>query len=198
MVNSCGNNRNLIFRPTEKICRQTAQLRLNEWPPFWGPFLDPKNGGRFVGKISVTGRKIARGSLFLHVRDRSFPRRCFSMVLQRRRHLFSTPCALRMPWRMCGAPRLKKRRDYNVKVAFRGFPLLCVFLEVPHSELKLCETQTGCRNLFFSWPERYRGGTAHCDGGPSGTEAVPHIVIEGSSGTEAVPRIERPRFKGKR
>ena len=32
-------------------------------------------------------------------------------------------------------PRLKKRRDYNVKVAFRGFSVgLCVFLEVPHSD----------------------------------------------------------------
>ena len=37
------------------------------------------------------------------------------VVLQRREYLFSTPCE-----------HLKKRRDYNVKVAFRGFLLVFV------------------------------------------------------------------------
>ena len=46
-----------------------------------------------------------------------------------------------------GAPRLKKRRDYNVKVAFRGFPLVFVFSWkfLTPIQLKLCKTQTGCR-----------------------------------------------------
>ena len=43
--------------------------------------------------------------------------------------------------------RLKKRRDYNVKVAFRGFPLVFVFSWkfLTPIQLKLCKTQTGCR-----------------------------------------------------
>ena len=47
----------------------------------------------------------------------------------------------------CGAPRLKKRRDYNVKVAFRGFLLVFVFpwKFLTPIQLKLCKTQTGCR-----------------------------------------------------
>ena len=67
------------------------KLRLNEWTPFWCPFLAP-NGGRFVGKIVVTERKKHKFRLFLHVRDKSFPYRRVSMVLQRREYLFSTPC----------------------------------------------------------------------------------------------------------
>ena len=53
------------------------------WTPKRGPFCRQNFSHR---------AKIARVSMFLHVRDRSFPCRCFSMVLQRRRHLFSTPC----------------------------------------------------------------------------------------------------------
>ena len=52
-----------------------------------------------------------------------------------------------VPWRKCGAPRLKKRRDYNVKVAFCGFALVFVFswkFFTP-TQLKLCKTQTGRR-----------------------------------------------------
>ena len=47
----------------------------------------------------------------------------------------------------CGAPRLKKRQDYNVKVAFRGFLLVFVFSWkfLTPIQLKLCKTQTGCR-----------------------------------------------------
>ena len=47
----------------------------------------------------------------------------------------------------CGAPRLKKRRDYNVAVAFRGFLLVFVFSWkfLTPIQLKLCKTQTGCR-----------------------------------------------------
>ena len=68
------------------------KLRLNEWPPFWGPFLDPKTGAVLSAKFWSPGEKQQEFRLFLQVRDRSFPRRCFSMVLQRRRHLFAKPC----------------------------------------------------------------------------------------------------------
>ena len=63
------------------------KLRLNEWPPFWGPFLGSQNGGRFVGKILVTGRKIARVSI---VSART--RQKFSMPLLF--HGFAAPQAL--------------------------------------------------------------------------------------------------------
>ena len=62
---------------------------------------------------------------------------------------------------------MKKRRDYNVKVAFRGFPLVFVFWKfLTPIQLKLCKTKRGV-------------GT------------VPRIVIEGPSGSEAVPRRYR-------
>ena len=71
---------------------------------------------------------------------------------------------------------MKKRRDYNVKVAFRGFPLVFVFswkFLIP-IQLKLVKPKRSV-------------GTVHCNKGPeryrSGTEAVPRIVIEGPSGT---------------
>ena len=63
------------------------KLRLNEWPPFWGPFLGSQNGCRFVGKILVTGRKIARVSI---VSART--RQKFSMPLLF--HGFAAPQAL--------------------------------------------------------------------------------------------------------
>ena len=62
------------------------KLRLNEWPPFWVRFWTPKRG-RFVGKISVTGRKIARVSI---VSART--RQKFSMPLLF--HGFAAPQAL--------------------------------------------------------------------------------------------------------
>ena len=98
----------LFFDRRQKFCRQTApvlgpetdpktgakssghkqiKLRLNEWPPFWGPFLGSQNGGRFVGKILVTGRKIARVSI---VSART--RQKFSMPLLF--HGFAAPQAL--------------------------------------------------------------------------------------------------------
>ena len=99
---------------------------------------------------------------------------------------------------------MKKRRDYNVKVALRGFLLVFVFswkfltpiqLKVkPKRGVGTAHCNRGPRAV----PKRYRGGTAHlgtahCNRGPerhrSGTEAAPRIVIEGPSGTEAVPRI---------
>ena len=42
---------------------------------------------------------------------------------------------------------LAQVRDYNVKVAFRSFPLVFVFSWkfLPPIQLKLCKTQTGCR-----------------------------------------------------
>ena len=71
---TCGNNRNLhYFRPTAKILptngprfgvrfldsktgakssgHKQIKLRLNEWPPFWGPFLDPKTGAVLSAKF---------------------------------------------------------------------------------------------------------------------------------------------------
>ena len=59
------------------------KLRLNEWPPLWGPFLGSQNGGRFVGKISVTGRKIAKVSIVSARTRQKFSCRCFSMVLHK-------------------------------------------------------------------------------------------------------------------
>ena len=49
---------------------------------------------------------------------------------------------------LSGAPRLKKRRDHNVKVAFCGFLLVFVFAWkfITPTELKLCKTQTGSRH----------------------------------------------------
>ena len=58
----------LFFARRPKFCRQTApvwvqkrgakssghkqiKLRLNEWPPFWGPFLDPKTGAVLSAKF---------------------------------------------------------------------------------------------------------------------------------------------------
>ena len=55
-------------RPDKQI-----KLRLNEWTPFWGPFLDPKNGGRFVGKIVVTERKKAQVSIVSSCTRQKFP-----------------------------------------------------------------------------------------------------------------------------
>ena len=49
-----------IFARRQKFCRQTGtkssghkqiKLRLNEWPPFWGPFLDPKAGAVLSAKF---------------------------------------------------------------------------------------------------------------------------------------------------
>ena len=95
---TCGNNRNLHYFSTggknftdkrppfwgpetdpktgaKSSGHKQIKLRLNEWPPFWGPFLGSQNGCRFVGKILVTGRKIAR----------------VSIVSARTRQKFSTP-----------------------------------------------------------------------------------------------------------
>ena len=68
------------------------KLRLNEWTPFWGPFLDPKTGAVLSAKLLSPSEKKHKFRLFLHVRDKSFPYRRVSMVLQRREYLFSTPC----------------------------------------------------------------------------------------------------------
>ena len=80
--------------------------------------------------------------------------------------------------RVVEAPLLKKRRDCNVKVAFRGFLLVFVFswkFFTP-TQLKLCKTQTGCRYRVVqraqAVPKRRRGSAAHVIEGPSGTEAV--------------------------
>ena len=51
-----------IFARRQKFCRQTAPVLgsvfwtpkrgpLNEWPPFWGPFLDPKTGAVLSAKF---------------------------------------------------------------------------------------------------------------------------------------------------
>ena len=40
---------------------------------------------------------------------------------------------------------LKKRWDYNVKVAFRGFLLVFSWKFLTPIQLKLCKTQSGCR-----------------------------------------------------
>ena len=56
-----------------------------------GSVFGPQNGGRFVGKIVVTERKKAQVSIVSHVRNKSFPYRWVSMVLQRREYLFPTP-----------------------------------------------------------------------------------------------------------
>ena len=71
---TCGNNRNLhYFSPGDKILptngprfgvqkrtpktgakssgHKQIKLRLNEWPPFWGPFLDPKTGAVLLAKF---------------------------------------------------------------------------------------------------------------------------------------------------
>ena len=96
---TCGNNRNLHYfstggknfagkrAPAKSSGHKQIKLRLNEWPPFWGPFLGSQNGGRFVGKILVTGRKIARVSI---VSART--RQKFSMPLLF--HGFAAPQAL--------------------------------------------------------------------------------------------------------
>ena len=68
------------------------KLRLNEWTPFWGPFLDPKTGVVLSAKLRSPSEKKHKFRLFLHVRDRSFPYRWVSRALQRREYLFSTPC----------------------------------------------------------------------------------------------------------
>ena len=101
-----------IFRPAAKFYGQTApvlgsetdpktgakssghkqiKLRLNEWPPFWGPFLGSQNGGRFVGKILVTGRKIARVSIVSARTRQKFSTPLLFHGLQRRRHLSPHP-----------------------------------------------------------------------------------------------------------
>ena len=103
---TCGNNRNLHYFSTGG--KNFADKR----PPFWGPETDPKtgakssghkqiklrlnerlsvsgpqNGGRFVGKILIIGRKIARVSI---VSARA--RQKFSMPLLF--HGFAAPQAL--------------------------------------------------------------------------------------------------------
>ena len=110
-----GNNRNLhYFSPGGKILptkrppfwgpktdpktgakspgHKQIKLRLSEWTPFWGPFLDPKTGAVLSAKLLSPSEKKHKFRLFLHVRDKSFPYRWVSMVLQRREYLFSTPC----------------------------------------------------------------------------------------------------------
>ena len=67
------------------------KLRLNEWPPF-GSVSGPQNGGRFVGKILVTGRKIARGSMVSAGMRQKFSMPLLFHGFAARRHLFSTPC----------------------------------------------------------------------------------------------------------
>ena len=74
-------------RPDKQI-----KLRLNEWTPFWGPFLDPKTGVVLSAKLLSPSEKRHKFRLFHHVRDRSFPYRWVSRALQRREYLFSTPC----------------------------------------------------------------------------------------------------------
>ena len=74
-------------RPDKQI-----KLRLNEWTPFWGPFLDPKTGVVLSAKLLSPSEKKHKFRLFHHVRDRSFPYRWVSRALQRREYLFSTPC----------------------------------------------------------------------------------------------------------
>ena len=58
------------------------KLRLNEWAPFWGPFLDPKTGFVLSAKLLSPSEKQHKFRLFLHVRDRSFPYRWLSRALQ--------------------------------------------------------------------------------------------------------------------
>ena len=74
-------------RPDKQI-----KLRLNEWTPFWGPFLDPKTGVVLSAKLLSPSEKKHKFRLFHHVRDRSFPYRWVCRALQRREYLFSTPC----------------------------------------------------------------------------------------------------------
>ena len=71
----------VIEGPSEQI-----KLRLNEWPPFWGPFLDPKTGAVLWAKFQ-SRRKIARVSI---VSARA--RQKFSMPLLF--HGFAAPQAL--------------------------------------------------------------------------------------------------------
>ena len=72
-----------------------------------GSVFGHQNGGRFVGKIVVTERKKKhKFRLFLHVRDRSFPYRWVSMVLQRREYLFSTPCEHLCPHMFLNSSRI--------------------------------------------------------------------------------------------
>ena len=105
---TCGNNRNLHYfspggkkiadkRPpfwgpetktgTKSSGHKQIKLRLNEWPPFWGLFLDTKTGAVLPVKFLVTGRKIARVSI---VSARA--RQKFSMPLLF--HGFAAPQAL--------------------------------------------------------------------------------------------------------
>ena len=87
---------------------------------------------------------------------------------------------------------MKKRRDYNVKVAFRGFLLVFVFSWkfLTPIQLKLVKRKRGVGTAHCNrGPERYRLVPRIVIEGPSGTEVRPRIVIEGPSGTEAVPRI---------
>ena len=53
-------------------------------------------------------------------------------------------------------PALKKHRDFNVKVGFRGFLLVFVFSWnfLSPTELKFCETQSACRYCDGRRPKR--------------------------------------------
>ena len=74
--------------------------------------------------------------------------------------------------------KMKKRRDYNVEVAFCGFLLVFVFSWkfITPTELKLCKTQTGWGpSGTEAVPRRYR---ARCNRGPERYRSAPRIVIK--------------------
>ena len=51
--------KNLPSRPdtSKSFFKSKIKLRLNEWPPFWGPFLDPKTGAVLSAEFQSPGEK---------------------------------------------------------------------------------------------------------------------------------------------